>query len=65
MVFLDFGKKEWKGSWRKCDWCGRFVSYENLQSGESYHVMVTPDSHYSSETWETCCKKCKRIKYGK
>ncbi len=44
-----------------CSWCGRFVSFRDLESGKAYTYMSTPDSHYSQEDWETVCRKCKEI----
>ena len=46
----------------KCDVCGRFVGYAELDSGEATHRMVTPDSDLSFETFETICRRCK-VKY--
>lgn len=39
----------------RCDVCGKFLSYEAIMSGAARHVMVEPDSDFSSETWETLC----------
>jgi len=44
----------------KCDFCGHFISYQDLENDESKHSMITPDSHYSIEEWETICKKCNK-----
>jgi hypothetical protein len=38
----------------KCDVCGRFTSYDNL-----YRRLITPDSDYSREEWETLCRQHK------
>jgi hypothetical protein len=48
----------------KCTWCGRFISYEDLRSGKATHFMVTPDSDYSCEEWESNCKKCREKDVG-
>ena len=40
----------------KCEVCGRFIPYADLDSGAARHRMVTPDSHLTSEEWETTCK---------
>ncbi|MCD6436213.1 MAG: hypothetical protein J7L15_07475 [Clostridiales bacterium] len=45
----------------KCDNCGKFISYEDLDIGEATITMILPDSHYSIETWETICKRCKKL----
>lgn len=42
----------------RCDECGRFVPYKDLDSGRATHREVTPDSAYTSETWETICASC-------
>ena len=44
----------------KCDYCGRFVSYKDLDEGKAYRIMVTPDSHFTKEDYETVCKKCNK-----
>jgi len=54
--------KEYKVERIKCTWCGRFISYADLHSEKAYHYMVTPDSYCSVETWESCCKKCRKAK---
>ena len=43
-------------AWRKCDVCGKFISYDDLNSGKAIHWMKEPDSDLSCETWETLCK---------
>ena len=42
----------------KCDACGQFISYKALESGKAMRSMVTPDSDYSYEEWETLCSNC-------
>jgi hypothetical protein len=37
----------------KCDICGRFVSYDDLDSGVAVRTLDTPDSDYSTETYDT------------
>lgn len=44
----------------KCDLCGQFIPYGHLDSGCAKHVLVTPDSEYTEEAWETTCAKCLR-----
>ena len=46
----------------KCNYCGRFISYNDLNSGKAYYQMVLPDSDCSIETWEGCCGRCKEVK---
>ena len=43
----------------KCTYCGKFVAYEDIAVGWATHIMVTPESAVSYETWVTECKKCK------
>ena len=38
----------------KCDNCGQFVSPEKVNI-----KLITPDSYYTKETYETLCSKCK------
>lgn len=42
----------------KCDDCGKFVAYADLDSGKARHTLVTPDSDYSAETFDTTCARC-------
>lgn len=42
----------------KCDECGHFISYKELQDEEAANCMILPDSDCSFETWESICKKC-------
>lgn len=42
----------------KCDACGKFVSYADLVSGRASITLITPDSHYSCEEYETLCRNC-------
>ncbi len=44
----------------RCDVCGRFISYADLESGAASHTMITPSSDWSYETWETFCPKCNK-----
>lgn len=41
----------------KCDVCGRFISYRDIESGKARHRLITPDSHLTSEEWETTCRE--------
>lgn len=42
-----------------CDYCGKFVSYKDLENKKATHKMTLPDSDLSVETWESLCRKCK------
>jgi uncharacterized protein YlaI len=37
----------------KCDVCGRFVSIDDLEKGLATRRLVTPDSHFTCEEYET------------
>ena len=41
--------------WNKCDVCGRFIPYRDIENGTAVHRMVTPESDVSYETFETLC----------
>jgi hypothetical protein len=43
----------------RCDACGRFISYESLQEGYAVRRLLYPDSHFTSEEYETLCAKHK------
>lgn len=42
----------------KCDSCGRFVCVESLADGTAKRVLLTPDSEFTREEWETLCAGC-------
>ena len=42
-------------TWNKCDVCGKFISMENFYTGKATRTMVTPDSEFSTEDYETLC----------
>ena len=42
----------------KCQWCGRFFPYADIENGVAKHYLYTPDSDYSCETYKTVCKRC-------
>ncbi len=43
----------------KCDRCGRFIRYADLDSGEATIKFVTPDSFFTKEEYWHLCKACK------
>ena len=40
----------------RCDVCGRFIAWRDFETYDAVRVMVTPDSIYSREEYETLCK---------
>jgi len=46
-----------KDPWNKCNRCGRFIAYKDFENGAT-RFMLTPDSAYSVEDFETLCIKC-------
>ena len=43
--------------WNRCDICGQFISIKDFESGLAIRQLLTPDSDYSSEEYETLCYK--------
>ncbi len=43
--------------WNRCDICGRFISLEDFDSGKANRRMVTPDTAFTCEDYETLCKE--------
>ena len=46
-----------KSNWNKCDVCGQFISLKDFESGDATRQLLTPDSDYSYEEYETLCRK--------
>jgi hypothetical protein len=42
----------------RCDACGRLVSLDDLSSESAHRHLVTPDSDFSREEYETLCASC-------
>jgi hypothetical protein len=42
-----------------CDYCGRFISYADLDEGRAVHHLLTPDSHFTREVFESYHIECK------
>ena len=40
----------------RCDACGRFIPWQDLDDGTASRTLITPDSDYSKETYETLCR---------
>ena len=47
---------DWVG-WNRCDVCGRYIAIADFDSGFAKREMVTPDSEYTAEDYETLCKE--------
>jgi hypothetical protein len=43
-----------------CDVCRKFISLKSLEAGRATHVLLTPDSEFTKETFESICEKCLR-----
>ena len=43
--------------WNRCEVCGKFISYDDFESGSAVHHMTQPDWEYGAEKWETLCKE--------
>jgi hypothetical protein len=39
----------------RCDWCGRFISYDDLEKGYAVRRLTCPDSEFTCEEYETAC----------
>ncbi len=42
-----------------CDYCGRFISYADQAAGRAVHHLLTPDSHFTREEFESYHIECK------
>lgn len=42
--------------WNRCDVCGRFIPMQDFVDKVATRWLVTPDSLYSSEEYETLCR---------
>jgi hypothetical protein len=46
-----------RDAWNRCCECGKFVSYQDILDGKATHILVTPESLVTRETFETLCRK--------
>lgn len=46
----------------RCDYCGRFISCADLNSQAAVRRMLTPDSEFTRETFETFHRSCQKDK---
>jgi CRISPR/Cas system-associated protein Cas10 (large subunit of type III CRISPR-Cas system) len=49
-------REKYDRQWNRCDVCGKFISFADFESGKALRIMVTPDSDYTAETFETLCR---------
>lgn len=40
----------------RCDECGRFVGFTDLDAGLAVHKLISHDTEYSGETYVTYCR---------
>ena len=43
--------------WNRCDICGEFIAMKQFDIGKAIRRMLTPDSEYTGEEYETLCPK--------
>ncbi len=41
----------------RCDVCGQFISLDDMTEGFAYRRLVYPDSHFTTEQYETLCSR--------
>jgi len=49
----------------RCDYCGQFISFDDLAAGRATNIMVEPDSHFGPEVWEASHNKCDKARADK
>ena len=49
----------------KCDTCGKFISYKDIELGKAYNVLVYPGLDMTEETYSSECRKCYKPEEGK
>jgi hypothetical protein len=49
-------EKESRKKWNRCDYCGRFISYDDLFRGKAIRRIDTEDTEFSSENYITLCE---------
>lgn len=45
----------YEGARNRCDVCGRFIPYDDFAYGHAKRNLITPDSAFTREEWETLC----------
>ena len=46
--------------WNRCDECGKFIAFEDFVQNLAKREIITPDSHFTEEKYETLCKDCNK-----
>jgi ribosomal protein S27E len=46
--------------WNKCDWCGRFISLADFDSGKATRKLLYHDTAFSHESYKNKCASCNR-----
>jgi hypothetical protein len=44
--------------WNRCDVCGRFIAIRDFLSGKATRELVTPDTEFTCEEFETLHLQC-------
>jgi hypothetical protein len=45
--------------WNRCDYCGQFIGLKEFADESADRLMVTPDTAFTAETYETFHNACK------
>ena len=56
--------KNYEQSRNTCDICGKFISIEDFDNGKASRKLVSCDSEYSSEDYETMHTECEKADPG-
>ena len=44
--------------WNRCDYCGRFIGLKEFADNIAQRYLLTPDTAFTAETYETYHVKC-------
>jgi|GEM_PF-5797040 len=44
-------------AWNRCDICGKFFGFKDLESGAARIWQITPDTEWTYERWGKLCAK--------
>ena len=47
---------EYNHRWNRCDACGKYIPMLDFSSGIAMREMITPDSEFTKEEFETLCR---------